>query len=276
MRTRSDRLRPADGLLPLTSPLRRLARPTATAFAGGRAILMELAHPSIAQAVADFDHFRDDPGRRARLTAKAFRDVIHGSEEEAADVSRGLAAVHRRVRGPGYAATDHDLVLWVHATFVDSLLCIGQRLHGRLTVAEQHDFYRDSVIVGEVFGCPPSVQPATFEEFSRYVDGVVSSLTVSDVGRDLARAVFWPAVPASRKPLIAAYRLACFGTTPAALRDQFEYRLNRLDTRAFAAGTVLAPRFAPWSDRAFCAVADGNGRGVAAALALAGIRSARV
>jgi hypothetical protein len=46
---------PVDGLLQLRSPLRQLARPTATAFAGGRAILMELAHPAIAQTVAEFD-----------------------------------------------------------------------------------------------------------------------------------------------------------------------------------------------------------------------------
>ena len=111
----------------------RLARPTTTAFAGGRAILMELAHPAIARAVADFDHFREDPARRALLTAKAFRDVIHGTEGEARAVQRRLAAVHARVSGPGYSATDPQLLLWVHATFVDSLLCIGQRLHGALS-----------------------------------------------------------------------------------------------------------------------------------------------
>src|SRR6266513_4934288 len=133
-----------DGFLPARSPLRRLARPTTTAFAGGRAILMELAHPAIAQAVADFDHFREDPARRASLTAKAFRDVIHGSEQEAADVGRRLAAIHRRVRGVGFAASDPELLLWVHAAFVDSLLCIGQRLHGRLSAAQLGDFYRDA------------------------------------------------------------------------------------------------------------------------------------
>lgn len=272
MKVRSEGRDLADGLLSLSSPLRRLARPTATAFAGGRAILMELAHPAIAQAVAEFDHFREDPGRRASLTAKAFRDVIHGSEQEAAEVGQRLAAVHTRVHGVGYAATDPELLMWVHATFVDSLLCIGQRLHGRLTVAERSDFYRDAIAVGEVFGCSSSVQPTTFPEFRQYVDGMVGSLTVSDTGRNLARAVFWPTVPASRKPLIAAYRVACFGTTPAPLRDQFAYPWNGVDARVFAAGTALAPRVAPWMDRAFFAVADGNGRGVAAALALAGIR----
>lgn len=102
---------------------------------------------------------------------------------------------------------------------------------------------------------------------------MVGSLTVTDTGRDLARAVFWPSVSATRRPVIAAYRIACFGTTPPALRDQFEYGWNDVDERVFAAGTALAPRVASWTDRAFFAAADGNGRGVAAVLAIAGIRS---
>lgn len=245
------------------------------AFAGGRAILMELAHPSIAQAVADFDHFRQDPARRARLTAKAFRDVVHGSEAEAAAVGRRLKAVHARVRAAGYAASDPELLLWVHATFVDSLLCVGEHLHGALSANDLADYYRHAVIVGEVFGCPAASQPATIEEFTSYVADTINTLEVTDVGRELARAVFWPAVPANRAAIINLYRVASFGTLPPRLRDQFEYAWDRPQKRWFSAGNVLAPVVAPFTDRAFFAVADGNGRGMSAALALAGIRGSR-
>jgi uncharacterized protein (DUF2236 family) len=264
--------RPRDGLLPLSSPLRRMARPTATAFAAGRAILMELAHPAVAHAVADFDHFREDPARRAQLTAKAFRDVIHGSEEEAAAVGRRLRAVHRRVNGPGYAAADPALLLWVHATFVDSLLVVGERVYGPLSTAARAEFYRHAVVVGEVFGCPAELQPATIDDFDRYVEDMVGSLEVTDVGRQLARAVFWPPVPANRGPIISLYRLASFGMLPARLRDQFGYPWQRSRERVLHGGKHLAPVVAPVADRLFFAIADSNGRGMSAALALAGIR----
>src|SRR4051812_21677331 len=263
-----------DGFLPLTSPLRRLARPTTTAFAGGRAILMELAHPAIAQAVAEFDHFRQAPTARAQLTAKAFRDVIHGSEQEARAVGQRLGRVHDRVRGVGYAASDPHLLLWVHATFVDSLLHMGERFHGPLTAGERQQFYADARSIGEVFGCPRELQPPTLDAFHDYVHTMVASSTVTDVGLELARAVFWPDVPATRRPLVGLYRLACFGSLPQALRAQFPHPWTAADRQAFRAGRALAPYIAPWTDRAFFAVADGNGRGVSAALALAGIRPA--
>lgn len=219
---------------------------------------MELAHPSIARAVADFDHFEEDPARRARLTAKAFRDVIHGSEVEAAAVGRKLNAVHSRVRGSGYAATDPDLLLWVHATFVDSLLGIGQRLYGALSGDELAEFYTHAVIVGEVFGCPGASQPATVDEFRAYVEDVIESLNVTDIGRELARAVFWPPVPASRTAIINLYRVASFGSLPPRLRDQFEYPWERPQRRWFSVGNILGPLVAPVTDRTFYAVADGN------------------
>jgi len=235
---------------------------------------MELAHPAIARAVADFDHFREDPINRAQLTAKAFRDVIHGSEDEAHAVGERLGRVHELVRGNGYAASDPQLLLWVHATFIDSLLCIGQRSYGALTLAEQTRFYEDAKRIGAVFGCPDELQPTTLDEFRRYVDTMAMALTVTEVGRELARAVFWPDVPTSRRPLIALYRLACFGSLPEPLRSQFPRPWTAADARAFRAGRAAVPHLAPWADRAFFAAADGNGRGVSATLAVAGIRRA--
>ena len=233
---------------------------------------MELAHPAIAQGVADFDHFREAPVERAQLTAKAFRDVIHGSEQQALAVGRRLARVHQRVRGAGYAASDPQLLLWVHATFADSLLCMGQRMYGRLTPAEEQQFYEDAKTIGEVFGCPRDLQPRTLDAFREYIDATVASLAVTDAGRELARAVFWPTVPLTRRPLIAVYRVACFGSLPPALRTQYPHPWTNAERRAFRAGRAVAPHIAPWTDRAFYAVADGNGRGVSSTLALAGIR----
>ena len=261
-----------DGFLPRSSPLRRLARPTATVLAGGRAILMELAHPSIAQAVADFDHFQQDPTRRATLTAKAFRNVIHGSEEKASAVGRRLRAVHERVRGEGYAASDPELLLWVHATFIDSLLMSGQQLYGSLSATDQARFYEDAIKVGEMFGCRRSEQPPTLDAFRVYVAATVERLRVTNTARELARAVFWPSVPRNRQGLIRLYRVACFGDLAPELQRQFHWSWTPADRRLYTTWNRAGSFVAPVTDRLFYAVADGNGRGITATLKLAGVR----
>ena len=80
-------------------------------------------------------------------------------------------------------------------------------------------------------------------------------------------------MPANRAGIVKLYRVASFGTLPPRLREQFGCPWARSEERWFSAGSALAPLVAPLTDRAFFAVADGNGRGVAAALAVAGIRT---
>jgi uncharacterized protein (DUF2236 family) len=241
------------------------------ALAGGRAILMELAHPAVAQAVADFDHFREDPARRARVTAMAFHHVLDGTAAQAEEVARRLRRVHACVNGPGYSAADPELVLWVHATFVDSLLHFGQRLHGPLPAAEVDQLYEHAVVVGELFGCPAELQPPTIGALRTYIADTGDGLRVSDVGRTLARAVFWPPVPRTRRPLIAAYRATSFGSLPDGLRVQYGYDWRPLTWGALRASRPVAPQIARTLDRLFYLVADNEGRGVRTALAVAGI-----
>src|SRR5437588_6043185 len=95
LRARWDR----DGMFPAWSPIRRLARGFNAIPIAGRMVLMELAHPAVAAAVDDYDQSRDNPIRRAQVTAEAIAQIIHGSVEEAEIVSGRLARVHARVNG---------------------------------------------------------------------------------------------------------------------------------------------------------------------------------
>jgi uncharacterized protein (DUF2236 family) len=260
------------GLFPPDSPLRRLATPTTLALAGGRSLLLELAHPSVAQAVADFDQFRDDPAERARLTVKAFRGVVHGTEEEARSVGRQLAGVHARVQGPTYRATDPDLVLWVHGSFLQSMLMVGQRLYGPLTPAGLERCYQDSMVVGAIFGCPVPQQPATYAVFTEYVATQVDQLQVSPMARELARAVFWPDVALGHRPVTATFRLISFGTLPQRLRRHYGFDLSPSHTAVLGVGRHVALPAAFALDHFFYAISNDGGRAVSTALALAGIK----
>src|SRR6266540_3960115 len=77
----------------------RVGRETALLLGGGRALLLQVAHPLVAAGVAAHSDYRENPWRRLEQTMSTVWTVIYGTRSEAdAAVSR-VRAVHERVRG---------------------------------------------------------------------------------------------------------------------------------------------------------------------------------
>ena len=115
------------------SILWRVDREMVLLLGGGRALLMQLAHPKVAEGVADHSRFRQDPMGRLSQTMNAIWSIIFDEAPEAQASLQRVRQLHRRVRGTikqgdvlpvgtPYDAQNSDLLLWVHATLVDSAL----------------------------------------------------------------------------------------------------------------------------------------------------------
>ncbi len=100
--------------------------------AGPRALLLQIAHPSVAAGVNDHSDFRADPWRRLNGTLRSYLAIVYGSAATARAEIRRLNALHRGIVGPGYAARDPSLSLWVHATLIDSTLTVSDAWLGPL------------------------------------------------------------------------------------------------------------------------------------------------
>jgi uncharacterized protein (DUF2236 family) len=243
-------------LFPRDAMLRRVAAEPAVFLGAGRALLLQVAHPSVAQGVADHSEFQANPFKRLAGTLEATNAVVFGTDELAASVGRRISGVHDHVTGPGYHANDPALLLWVHATLVDTAITCFEKFVRPLQPHEGDELYEQSMQVAEVFGCPLSAQPATFSEFRAYFNDTAAGLRVSDVGRSLAHDIIWPALPIVPRPMqpilappLSMFRLFTVGLLPAQLRDQFGFswgakqqrRYRRVAALASAAGRV-APR----------------------------------
>src|SRR4029077_8097333 len=93
--------------------------------AGPRALLLQIAHPAVAAGVNDHSDFRADPWRRLAGTLRSYLTIVYGSTAAARAEIRRLNTLHRGITGPGYAARDPELALWVHATLVDSTMAVA-------------------------------------------------------------------------------------------------------------------------------------------------------
>jgi uncharacterized protein (DUF2236 family) len=234
----------APGLIPPGSIARRVDGELILLLGGGRALLMQLAHPLVARGVAEHSDFRRDPFARLRRTLDATNAIVFGSEAEARAAAAAVNAVHRRVVGDGYRADDPDLLMWVHATLVDTALLVHERFLRPLSPDDAERYYQESTAVAEALGAPRDRQPVDLAAFRQYVDGMVVSLEVSDQAREVAGAVFHPRLPMVTGPFVALGRQASIGLLPERLRRGYGFdwdgrRQLALDAAALASRRLL-------------------------------------
>lgn len=228
------------GLFAPGSVIRRVDAESALLLGGGRALLMQLAHPLVARGVAEHSDFRADPFARLQRTLQASYTIVFGTTEQAAQTAAVVNAVHERVRGAGYSALDPELLLWVHATLVDTALRIHARFLGPLPPADAETYYQESCIVAEQLGCPRDAQPEDLQAFRSYVRHMVGTLEVSDDARRLARSVLSPKVPFVLSPVVELGRQLTIGLLPSPLRAGYGLSWDPARQAAFTAATLTA------------------------------------
>ena len=198
---------PARGPLlgPDTISARLLGHP-ALLLGGPRALLLQVANPGVAAGVAQHSAFTEDPFGRLARTLRSMEAIAFGSPERAAQALRVIGARHRPVQGlteagSPYSAGDPDLVLWVHATLVDTALAVDHRYIGLLSSRQREIFYQESKVLADAFRIPAELVPEDLAAFRCYMARSLAALQVGSDARAIARSVLRPAPPLPLGPL---------------------------------------------------------------------------
>lgn len=252
--------------------------------AGPRALLLQVAHPLVAEGVDQHSGFREDPWSRLAGTLRSYQRIVYGTAPVArAEIVR-LNRLHDRVTGPvrdagaaarhgaTYRALDPDLALWVHATLVDSTLVAVDAWQERLDHATRAAFYAETVPVGRLFGVPDRLLPQDIDAFDAYMAAMLAPggpVHPTATARDLARVILsppiagvvqgrietllGPAAPGVRRllarvpqPAVDALMLPAIGLLPAATRAEYGLAWGPVE-RAIDAWLVAGWRF--WRPR---------------------------
>ena len=218
---------------PPGSVIRRVNIEPAIMFGAGRALLLQLAHPAVAQGVQDHSEFKKNPFTRLQGTLEATYAVVFGSEDLAGGVGRRIQWIHDHVTGPGYSANDPSNLMWVHATLADTALRCYEDLVGPLSPADAETYYQEMKRVAVVFGVGEEHQPETLAEFRRYMDDTLTAIEVTDVGRDLIGFILDPQLPFRLEvpftPLLRLQRLFTLGSLPPEIRDQLDVTWGQVE-----------------------------------------------
>jgi uncharacterized protein (DUF2236 family) len=192
--------------------------------AGQAALLLQIAHPHVAEGVAQHSDFEADPWRRLRGTLRTTLDLVFGDGPAAERAIRRLNGIHGRVKGEGYYALDPALLLWVQATLVMTGFRAYERWVGPLEDVEQEELWQDARRVGQRLGIPRERSPADLAALCDYWAAMLASdgpLQITPTARRLAATIIRPPLPFAPGVLIDALATPGLALLPPHIRAAY-------------------------------------------------------
>jgi uncharacterized protein (DUF2236 family) len=223
----------------------RVDREIVLLLAGGRALLMQLAHPKVAAGVAEHSQFKGDPLGRLYRTMSTMWSIGFDEAALARAALERVRNVHRKVQGTipaaeplttgtPYDALDVELLLWVHATLIDSAMVAYDLFVKPFAPEEKSRYYDDSKKLAHLFEIPDTLVPASLVEFDRYIDRMLNEgeIAVGPTARALAEEILYPR-PWILRPAGPLFRLITAGLLPERLRIAYSVAWGKRKEKTF-------------------------------------------
>ena len=258
--------RPEGGLFGPRSATWEVMREPLLILGAARALLMQSAHPLVAQGALDHSDFATDPVGRFQRTASWVTTVVFGTTDEAQAAIRGVNQIHRRVLGdlpadhataawaPGsaYRARDQDLLLWVHASLIDAMLVTYRSVIGSLRPGQADRFVREWAAVAHLLGLPPGSTWESQAQMQVWIDRQLRrGLALPGPGsRLVAKVILAPGVQGPALAKVTS--LITAGMLPQRVRFQFGIRwslAHQATYRTLTIGLRAARPALPWGLR---------------------------
>jgi len=227
---RSVPAEPADaGLFGPGSIVWRVHRDRSFPLAGMRALMVQALHPLAMAGVAQHSDWQRDPFGRLAATSGYVLTVTYGDVASANEAAARVRAVHKHVRGTDpetglpYAAEDPDLLLWIHAALVESIMTIVQRYGRGLDPADGDRYVAEMVPFAEIVGVPSDMVPRSAEALDEYLRSV-ELVRITQAAREAIAVVLDPpGLDDATRDLWHDLAQVATGTLPDWARDAYGF-----------------------------------------------------
>ncbi|UUT20750.1 oxygenase MpaB family protein [Pseudomonas sp. T8] len=158
---------------------------------GISALLMQALHPLALAGVWDHSNFREDMIGRLRRTAQFISGTTFGSRQDAEWLIDKVRTIHLQIVGHApdgrpYAASDPQLLTWVHVAEVSSFLAAHLRYRNpQLSPANQDRYYGEVALIAERLGA--SDVPRSHRAVAAYLAGMRPQLLCDERSREVLR-----------------------------------------------------------------------------------------
>ncbi|MEE4411068.1 MULTISPECIES: oxygenase MpaB family protein [unclassified Serratia (in: enterobacteria)] len=208
---------------------------------GVSALLLQMLHPLALAGVWDHSNFREDMLGRLRRTSQFVSVTTFGPTAEAERLIAKVRAIHLQVTGVSndgrpYAASDPDLLTWVHVVESSSFLASHLRYRNpHLSPELQDRYYQETARVAAALGARDI--PTSCAAVADYLQRMRPQLVCDERTREVARILLAaPAPSALARPLGWLVMQAGIDLLPDWAQRQFDFYPGRLRRRLVRVG----------------------------------------
>jgi len=212
-----------------------------------RALMLQVAHPRVAAAVANHSRYRSDPLGRLRGTLDAIYGFTYSDMPGVERILGHIHHLHTRVHGrtpdgDPYSALDPHLLLWVYATLIDSSLLAYDTFVSPLSVSEREAYYAELRRAGPLWGIRASDFPDSLVDLRAWMAHLIASgeVRVSPQGRSVGHYILEPRLVGPATAGAAPARANGVAAPAAAARGLRLHLGPAPRTRHVSAGRLLA------------------------------------
>lgn len=218
-----------DGLFGPRSVVWRVNRDRSFPLAGMRSLMIQALHPLAMAGVAQHSNWRTDPFGRLAATSGYVLTTTYGDTASALAAAEWVRTIHRHVRGTDpetglpYSADDPELLLWVHAGMVESIVTIVQRYGRTLSDADADGYVAEMIRFAEIVGVPAEKVPTTVSSLRAYIESVELRQATAAARDAIAVVMDPPDLDAELRDLFHDLAQVAVGSLPDWAREMYGF-----------------------------------------------------
>ena len=221
---------------------------------GISALMLQALHPLALAGVWDHSNFREDMIGRLRRTSQFISGTTFGSRKDADWLIEKVRTIHLQVVGTApdgrpYAASDPDLLTWVHVAEVSNFLAAHLRYRNpHLSPLDQDRYYGENAMIAERLGARDV--PRNRKEIADYLERIRPQLLCDQRSREVLRLLLnAPAPSRLAKPFGGLMMQAGIDLLPDWASDLLDVRQNPLQRQLIRASVKRSAPMLRWAMR---------------------------
>lgn len=203
---------------------------------GISALLLQMLHPLALAGVWDHSNFREDIFGRLRRTSQFISATTYATVPDAERLIAKVKAIHLRVNGTDsdgspYAASDPELLTWVHIAECSSFMASHLRYRRIIvTPSRQAQYFIESASIAERLGAVNV--PKTPQAVADYLDNMRPQLRCDERTQEVARVLMTTRLPGRlTQPAGTIFIKAGIDLLPPWAQEMLGLRLSPLEQR---------------------------------------------